>query len=437
MGKKRMSWRSWLCYGKVQDSGSTGKHEKKKTNQKPSQRNSSSDFSNATSIFSPEDLSLSLVGSDIYSFSVAELKTVTQNFSNSQVIGEGGFGQVYKGYIDEKLRPGIRAQPVAIKLMDQDGLQGHREWLAEVNFLGQLRHKHLVKLIGYCCEDEHRLLVYEFMARGSLENHLFRRFFASLPWKTRIKIAVGAAKGLAFLHDAEKPVIYRDFKASNILLESDYTAKLSDFGLAKDGPEGEDTHVSTRVMGTQGYAAPEYVMTGHLTAKSDVYSFGVVLLELLSGRRSVDKSRPSREQNLVEWAKPWLNDPRRFSRIMDPSLDSHYSVKGAQKAAALASLCLSHSPKNRPSMKVIVETLESILQLDDSLPDGTFVYTAAPEKLEQVQENKERRDRGEREKRRQKNQALRQHRSRSPMSVSYTDTALYKKSPRPVRLRAS
>ena len=127
-----MSWRSWLCYGKVQDSGSTGKHEKKTTNQKPSQRNSSSDFSNATSNFSPEDLSLSLVGSDIYSFSVAELKTVTQNFSNSQVIGEGGFGQVYKGYIDEKLRPGIRAQPVAIKLMDQDGLQGHREWLVTI-----------------------------------------------------------------------------------------------------------------------------------------------------------------------------------------------------------------------------------------------------------------------------------------------------------------
>ncbi|KAJ6825241.1 putative serine/threonine-protein kinase PBL15 [Iris pallida] len=157
---------------------------------------------------------------------------------------------------------GLRAQAVAVKLLDVEGLQGHREWLAEVIFLGQLRHPHLVKLIGYCCEDEERLLVYEFMPRGSLENHLFKRLSTTLPWGTRLKIAIGAAKGLAFLHGAEKPVIYRDFKTSNILLDSDFTAKLSDFGLAKMGPEGEDTHVTTRVMGTHGYAAPEYVMTG-------------------------------------------------------------------------------------------------------------------------------------------------------------------------------
>ncbi|XWS72268.1 hypothetical protein CRYUN_Cryun02cG0025500 [Craigia yunnanensis] len=246
-----------------------------------------------------EDLSTSLAGSNLHVFTLGELKVITQSFSSANFLGEGGFGPVHKGFIDDKLRPGLKAQPVAVKLLDLEGLQGHREWLTEVIFLAQLRHPHLVKLIGYCCEEEHRLLVYEYMPRGSLENQLFRRYSVSLPWATRMKIALGAAKGLAYLHEAEKPVIYRDFKASNILLDSDYTAKLSDFGLAKDGPEGDDTHVSTRVMGTQGYAAPEYIMTGHLTAMSDVYSFGVVLLELLTGRRSFDKSRCQREQNLA------------------------------------------------------------------------------------------------------------------------------------------
>ncbi|XWS13004.1 hypothetical protein CRYUN_Cryun36dG0000400 [Craigia yunnanensis] len=203
---------------------------------------------------------------------------------------------------DENVRVGLKSLPVAVKVLNKEGLQGHREWLTEVNFLGQLRHPNLVKLIGYCCEDDHRLLVYEFMFRGSLENHLFRTATVPLSWATRMMIALGAAKGLAFLHNAERPVIYRDFKTSNILLDSDYTAKLSYFGLAKAGPQGDETHVSTRVMGTYGYAAPEYVMTAHLTARSDVYSFGVVLLELLTGRKSVDMTRPSKEQNLVDWA---------------------------------------------------------------------------------------------------------------------------------------
>nr|DAD49176.1 TPA_asm: hypothetical protein HUJ06_019113 [Nelumbo nucifera] len=226
------------------------------------QRISVSDISLSGPSLSADDISSSLIGSNLHVFTLAELKVITQSFSTSNFLGEGGFGPVHKGFIDDKLKPGLKAQPVAVKLMNLEGTQGHREWLTEVIFLGQLRHPHLVKLIGYCCEDEHRLLVYEYMVRGSLENQLFRRYSASLPWLTRMKIALGAAKGLAFLHEAEKPVIYRDFKASNILLDSDYTAKLSDFGLAKDGPEGDETHVSTRVMGTHGYAAPEYVMTG-------------------------------------------------------------------------------------------------------------------------------------------------------------------------------
>ncbi|KAG4209742.1 hypothetical protein ERO13_A02G000700v2 [Gossypium hirsutum] len=301
-----------------------------------------------------------LLYTHIIAFTLFELETITKSFRSDYILGEGGFGTVYKGYIDENVRVGLKSLPVAVKVLNKEGLQGHREWLTEVNFLGQLRHPNLVKLIGYCCEDDHRLLVYEFMFRGSLENHLFRKATAPLSWAKRMMIALGAAKGLAFLHNAERPVIYRDFKTSNILLDSDYTAKLSDFGLAKAGPLGDETHVSTRVMGTYGYAAPEYVMTGHLTARSDVYSFGVVLLELLTGRKSVDKTRPSKEQNLVDWARPKLNDKRKLLQIIDPRLENQYSARAAQKACSLAYYCLSQNPKARPLMSDVVETLEPL-----------------------------------------------------------------------------
>ncbi|CAI9094880.1 OLC1v1030705C3 [Oldenlandia corymbosa var. corymbosa] len=180
-----------------------------------------------------------------------------------------------------------------------------------------------------------------------------------------LKIAIGAAKGLAFLHGAEKPVIYRDFKTSNILLDSEFNAKLSDFGLATMGPEGSNTHVTTRVMGTYGYAAPEYVSTGHLTTKSDIYSFGVVLLELLTGRRAMDKTRAKTEQSLVDWAKPYLSSSRRLRCIIDPRLSGQYSVKGAKEMAHLALQCVSMNPRDRPKMPSIIETLESLQNLKD------------------------------------------------------------------------
>ncbi|KAL6905728.1 hypothetical protein ACP4OV_003329 [Aristida adscensionis] len=320
----------------------------------------SSDISDPATPRNLEDAKNISIYNDVIAFTLFELETITKSFRADYVLGEGGFGTVYKGYIDENVRVGLKSLPVAVKVLNKDGHQGHREWLTEVNFLGQLRHPNLVKLIGYCCEDDHRLLVYEFMFRGSLENHLFRKTAMPLPWSTRMSIALGAAKGLACLHNAQRPVIYRDFKTSNILLDSDYTAKLSDFGLAKAGPEGDETHVSTRVMGTYGYAAPEYVMTGHLTARSDVYSFGVVLLELLTGRKSIDKSRPSREQSLVDWALPKLNDKRRLLQIIDPKLEGQYSVRGAHKACSLAYYCLSQNPKARPLMSDVVETLEPL-----------------------------------------------------------------------------
>ncbi|KAL9999414.1 putative protein kinase RLK-Pelle-RLCK-VIIa-2 family [Helianthus debilis subsp. tardiflorus] len=285
------------------------------------------------------------------------------------------------------------------------------------------------------------------MARGNLESQLFRRYSISLPWLTRIKIALGAAKGLAFLHGEEKPVIYRDFKTSNILLGSDYTAKLSDFGLAKDGPEGDETHVSTRVMGTHGYAAPEYVMTGHLTTMSDVYSFGVVLLELLTGKRSMDKKRPSREQCLVEWARPLLKDSNNLDRIMDPKLDGQYPTLGAKRAAILASRCLSHHPKCRPTMNEVVKILEHVMELDD-FPVGSFVYIAPKEgqntkdKDEAEQHNDEKGSGGDeveevmvvvekkessRKRDHEKKGHRHKHRIRSMRSRAvYSDTALYK-----------
>ncbi|KAH9613371.1 hypothetical protein KSS87_002217, partial [Heliosperma pusillum] len=217
-----MTWRAlWPCCGVLDDPDIP---RKRVSDQAMSpigfQRFRFGDLSDPKSLTFNEDLSNSLVGTNLHSFNLNELRLITQNFSSSNFLGEGGFGPVHKGFIDDRVRPGLRAQTVAVKILDLDGTQGHREWLAEVLVLGQLRHAHLVKLIGYCCEDEHRVLVYEYLPRGSLENQLFRRFSASLPWVTRLKIALGAAKGLAFLHEADKPIIYRDFKASNILLDS-------------------------------------------------------------------------------------------------------------------------------------------------------------------------------------------------------------------------
>ncbi|XP_061350871.1 serine/threonine-protein kinase PBL34-like [Gastrolobium bilobum] len=300
-------------------------------------------------------------------FTFQELKAATGNFRPDSILGEGGFGFVFKGWIEEDgtapAKPGSGIT-VAVKSLKPDGLQGHREWVAEVDFLGQLHHPNLVKLIGYCIEDDQRLLVYEFMTRGSLENHLFRRT-VPLPWSNRVKIALGAAKGLAFLHNGPEPVIYRDFKTSNILLDTEYNAKLSDFGLAKAGPQGDKTHVSTRVVGTYGYAAPEYVMTGHLTAKSDVYSFGVVLLEILTGRRSMDRKRPSGEQNLVSWARPYLADKRKLYQLVDPRLELNYSLKGVQKISQLAYNCLNRDCKCRPNMDEVVKALTPLQDLND------------------------------------------------------------------------
>ncbi|XP_057951039.1 probable serine/threonine-protein kinase PBL23 isoform X2 [Malania oleifera] len=288
-------------------------------------------------------------------FAFRELCVATQNFNPDSLLGEGGFGRVYKGFIESK------NQVVAVKQLDRNGFQGNREFLVEVLMLSLLHHNNLVNLVGYCADGDQRILVYEFMPNGSLEDHLLDLPPNKKPldWNTRMKIAEGAARGLEYLHEiANPPVIYRDFKSSNILLDEDFNPKLSDFGLAKLGPTGDKTHVSTRVMGTYGYCAPEYALTGQLTTKSDVYSFGVVFLEIITGRRVIDTSRPTSEQNLVTWAQPLFKDRKKFTLMADPLLDGKYPIKGLYQALAVAAMCLQEEASTRPLISDVVTALE-------------------------------------------------------------------------------
>ncbi|KAI3940606.1 hypothetical protein MKW92_034699 [Papaver armeniacum] len=317
---------------------------------------------------------------ELHVFKYDELRCATRGFSRSLMIGEGGFGSVYRGVVkinndlgdevddgdDEKL-------DVAIKQLNRNGMQGHKEWITEVNFLGVVKHPNLVKLVGYCAEDDERgmqrLLVYELMRNKSLEDHLLARVPSPLSWKMRLQIAHDAACGLAYLHEEmDFQLIFRDFKTSNILLDENFTAKLSDFGLARQGPPEGLGHVSTSVVGTVGYAAPEYVQTGRLTSKSDVWSFGVVLYELITGRRSVDRNLPKSEQKLLEWVKPYVSGSKKFYLIMDPRLEGQYCIKSAQKLVSLANKCLMKQPKSRPRMSEVVEILGQMI-MDTSLPE--------------------------------------------------------------------
>ncbi|KAG0446882.1 hypothetical protein HPP92_028588 [Vanilla planifolia] len=286
-------------------------------------------------------------------FTFRDLAAATKNFRPECFLGEGGFGKVYKGRLDT-------GEDVAVKLLDRNGLQGNKEFLVEVLMLSLLHHPNLVNMIGYCADGDQRLLVYEYLPMGSLEDHLhdLPPDKEALDWNTRMKIAAGAAKGLDYLHnDASPPVIYRDLKSANILLDGKFQPKLSDFGLAKLGPTDDKSHVSTRVMGTYGYCAPEYAMTGQLTAKSDVFSFGVVLLELITGRHAHDNTRAHGEQNLVSWVRPLFHDRRRLSKLADPRLQGRYPTRGLYQALAVASMCIQEHPAARPLVSDVVTAL--------------------------------------------------------------------------------
>ncbi|XP_020571742.1 probable serine/threonine-protein kinase PBL7 isoform X1 [Phalaenopsis equestris] len=304
-----------------------------------------------------KDISVQSNGSkNIFSqiFTFPELLAATRNFSADCFLGEGGFGKVFKGCLESS------NQIVAIKQLDRNGLQGNREFLVEVLMLSLLHHPNLVNLIGYCADGDQRLMVYEYMPLGSLDVHLhdLTPETKRLDWNTRMKIAAGAAKGLEYLHDkANPPVIYRDLKCSNILLDEEYHPKLSDFGLAKLGPVGDNSHVSTRVMGTYGYCAPEYAMTGQLTLKSDIYSFGVVLLEIITGRKAIDYSSKAGAQNLVAWARPQFKDRTKFAQMADPMLEGQYPLRGFYQALAVAAMCVQEEPTTRPLISNVVTAL--------------------------------------------------------------------------------
>ncbi|KAJ6372761.1 hypothetical protein OIU76_027144 [Salix suchowensis] len=323
-------------------------------------------------VFLPDDVALPDGGrasdSKVRAFTFDQLKAATFNYRNDTMLGNGGFGNVYKGWLKEKVpSQDSRKWPIAVKRLHASSKQGHRQWQADVGFLARLSHPNIIKLVGYCREKEEYLIAYEFMQKGSLNYHLFGKDSKRLiPWEKRVKIATGMAHGLTYLHTLEKPIIFRDFKSSNVLLDESYTPKISDFGLAKWAPATGDSYITGQVVGTKGYAAPEYVRDGKLYIKSDVYSFGVVLVEMLTGLRVIDTSRPPQQQNLLNWIKPKLSERRQLKHIMDPRLEGKYPPRLASRMALVSALCLGDDPQFRPSMKEVSDKLERIAKSQET-----------------------------------------------------------------------
>ncbi|XP_010688211.2 LOW QUALITY PROTEIN: proline-rich receptor-like protein kinase PERK1 [Beta vulgaris subsp. vulgaris] len=292
-------------------------------------------------------------------FTYNELAMATNGFLEANLLGQGGFGFVHKGVLPN-------GKEIAVKSLRANSGQGEREFEAEVEIISRVHHRHLVSLVGYCICGSQRLLVYEFVPNKTLEFHLHGRGKSPMDWPTRLKVALGAAKGLAYLHeDCQPRIIHRDIKVANILLDNSFQAKVADFGLAKLTPEA-DTHVSTRIMGTLGYLAPEYASSGRLTEKSDVYSFGVMLLELITGRRPVDRTQ--QEYNLVEWAKPLLTnamEDENFNHLVDPQLQFSYKHSEMARMVACAATCVRKSARRRPLMSQVVRALEGNMSLTD------------------------------------------------------------------------
>ncbi|XVF26503.1 hypothetical protein REPUB_Repub14bG0022100 [Reevesia pubescens] len=280
------------------------------------------------------------------------LEAATNNFWESNVLGEGGRGRVYKARFDEKFL-------AAVKKLDGGGQDAEREFENEVAWLAKIQHQNIVSLLGYCINGETRLLVYEMMQNGSLENQLHGLTQGSaLTWHLRMKIAIDVARALEYLHEnCNPPVVHRDIKSSNILLDSNFNAKLSDFGLAvTTGSQNKNVKLS----GTLGYVAPEYLLEGKLTDKSDVYAFGVVLLELLIGKKPLEKMSPTQCQSLVTWAMPQLTDRSKLPNIVDPVIKDTMDLKHLYQVAAVAVLCIQPEPSYRP---LITDVLHSLIPL--------------------------------------------------------------------------
>ncbi|CAA7036022.1 unnamed protein product [Microthlaspi erraticum] len=304
-----------------------------------------------------------ILGSGQTHFSYEELAEITQGFSRQNILGEGGFGCVYKGTTRD-------GKAVAIKQLkaSSGGGGGDGGFKAEVEIISRVHHRHLVSLVGYCIADMHNLLIYEYVSNQTLEHHLHGKGMPVLEWSKRVRIAIGSAKGLAYLHeDCNPKIIHRDIKSANILLDDEFEAQVADFGLARLN-DTTQTHVSTRVMGTFGYLAPEYAQSGKLTDRSDVFSFGVVLLELVTGRKPVDQSQPLGEESLVEWARPLLIkaiETGDFSELVDSRLEKHYVEHEVFRMIETAAACVRHSGPKRPRMMQVVRALD----IDDDETD--------------------------------------------------------------------
>ncbi|WOH13112.1 hypothetical protein DCAR_0832621 [Daucus carota subsp. sativus] len=286
-------------------------------------------------------------------FTLRDLQVATNRFATDNVIGEGGYGVVYHGHL-------ANGSSVAVKKLFNNQGQAEKDFKVEVEAIGNVRHKNLVRLLGYCIEGTQRMLVYEFVSNGTLDQWLHGDMSHQgyLTWEARMKVVLGTAKALAYLHEAIEPkIVHRDIKSGNILLDDDFNAKISDFGLAKLLGAGE-SHITTRVMGTYGYVAPEYANSGLLNEKSDVYSFGVVLLEAITGRDPVDHGRPADEVNMVDWLKSMVAN-RRSEEVADPTMETKPPRTALKRALLVALRCVDPDSETRPSMSKVVRMLES------------------------------------------------------------------------------
>ncbi|XP_051126810.1 proline-rich receptor-like protein kinase PERK4 [Andrographis paniculata] len=287
-------------------------------------------------------------------FTYEDLAAATEGFSEAHVLGQGGFGFVHKGVLPD-------GRSIAVKSLKAGSGQGEREFQAEVEIISRVHHRHLVSLVGYCISSDKRMLVYEFVPNKTLEFHLHGKSLPAMDWATRLRIALGSAKGLAYLHeDCHPRIIHRDIKSANILLDNNFEAMVADFGLAKLNSDNF-THVSTRVMGTFGYLAPEYAASGKLTEKSDVFSFGVMLVEIIAGRRPVDPTNRTMDDSLVDWARPLMAralEDSDYSKLVDPRLGENYVPQEMRRMVACANSAIRHSARRRPRMSQIVRALD-------------------------------------------------------------------------------
>nr|CAD1844404.1 unnamed protein product [Ananas comosus var. bracteatus] len=295
---------------------------------------------------------------NVKSFSYNEIKKATNNFNQSNMLGRGGFGTVYKGSLKD-------GTPFAAKVLSTESKQGLKEFLTEIQTIANVRHENLVKLIGCCIQGRNRILVYEYLENNSLDQALqgFKIGKVKLNWGVRSLICAGTARGLAYLHEELEPhIVHRDIKASNILLDKNFIPKIGDFGLAKLFP-AYATHISTRVVGTTGYLAPEYAVHGQLTKRADIYSFGVLLLEVISGRRISSFQFSSTDTFLVQWA--WqIYEEDRLIDLVDPNLDG-YPEEEVLRYIKVALFCTQAAAARRPSMPDVVEMLSKPMKLHD------------------------------------------------------------------------